>query len=86
MFLSKVKLSEINQLDQEELIKVDSKEICLVPCILQFFYHFPDQEIFRKLSLSYSKSEQQKAKLKGKKKKTGCMKLNFCFEPGISES
>ena len=69
MFLPKVKLFKINKLDQEELIKVYSKEICLVPYILPFFYHFPDQEIFRKLSLSYSKSKQQKAKLKEKKRK-----------------
>lgn len=45
MFLPKVKLFKINQLDQEELIKVYSKEICLVPYILPFFYHFPDQNI-----------------------------------------
>ena len=37
MFISEVKLSKVNQLDQVDLIKVYSKEICPAPYALQFF-------------------------------------------------
>lgn len=71
MFISEVKLSRVNQLDQVDLIKLYSKEVCPAPYTLQFFLSlcWPRniQEISSKLLREQAAREVEK-KIKLKKK------------------